>query len=92
VGPQGDVPASPGGPLRRRREKRQLRALTADSKNRQTDPSTAKPHIRMLDGQANEEAAPAVQDLGEETEPVTESHRIGFHVRPIPIDQPFDET
>jgi hypothetical protein len=44
---QGDVPASPGGPLRRRREKRQLGKL-AEKSDREVSPTASKAHTSQL--------------------------------------------
>jgi hypothetical protein len=88
---QGDVPVSPGGPLRRRREKRQLEHL-AEQSERGVSPATARRHVRVIedhDAATDQELkgqAPAAED-----EPLKEGHQGGFHVRAVPIDQPFDE-
>jgi len=86
---QGDLPASPGGPLRRRREKRQLEHLAEESRNEES-PATARRHVRVIEDQAGiadqELAAP-----GTPGEPLMKAHPGGFHVRAVPIDQPFDE-
>ena len=86
---QGDLLASPGGPLRRRREKRQLEHLAEESE-RGESPGTARRHVRVIEDQAGttdqELAAPATAG-----EPLMEGHPGGFHVRAVPIDQPFDE-
>jgi hypothetical protein len=50
---QGDVPASPGGPLRRRREKRQLGQL-ANKSDRDVSPTAAKGHVRVIEDQPTE--------------------------------------
>lgn len=89
---QGDVPASRGGPLQRRRERRQLGQL-ADKSEREVSPTAAKGHIRVIDHQPSgkEEVEPEEQSL-ERQEESTENLLRGFHVRPIPIDQPFSEA
>jgi hypothetical protein len=88
---QGDVPASRGGPFQRRREKRQLEQL-AKASERDVTPRTASAHIRVIEDQDG----PGNHDLeGAETDsPVADtpqSRAGGFHVRAVPIDQPFDE-
>src|ERR1700677_568200 len=87
---QGDVPASLGGPLRRRRERRQLGRL-ADKSDRDVSPTAAKAHVWVIEDQpsGNEEVEPEEQ---EENTPSMENRPRGFHVRPIPIDQPFSEA
>jgi hypothetical protein len=86
---QGDLPPSPGGPLRRRREKRQLEHLAEESGHAES-PATARRHVRVIEDQAgtadHELEAPATAG-----EPLMEAHLGGFHVRAVPIDQPFDE-
>jgi hypothetical protein len=61
---QGDVPASPGGPLRRRRERRQLGQL-ADKSEREVSPTAAKGHVRVIEDQPaeKEEGEPKGQEL-----------------------------
>lgn len=87
---QGDVPMSRGGPLRRRREKRQLEQL-ADSSGREEQPRPAAAHVRVIEDQAvavprDDTPKPDAPDEG----PV-QIRSTGFHVRAVPIDQPFDE-
>lgn len=89
---QGDVPTSPGGPLQRRRDKRQLEQL-ADNSERDVTPGTAKGHVRVIEDQS------AVKDPESEDREAdaqdalsVESRPGGFHVRPVPIDQPFSES
>ena len=98
---QGDVPTSPGGPLRRRREKRQLGQL-ADKSDREVSPTAAKGHVRLIEDQAaatdaatdaNEEREGKELELkGPETSPSVENRPGGFHVRPKPIDQPLHQA
>lgn len=88
---QGDIPTSRGGPFRRRREKRQLEQL-AEASEREVTPMTGTAHVRVIEDQADA----SDKDLGKtDTEsPVTDSLPIrtgGFHVRAVPIDQPFGE-
>lgn len=87
---QGDVPTSLGGPLRRRREKRQLERLAGEAARRKPNTSSSQAHVSVIedlielnDGEAAESApdAPA-ESLGEQ-------RPRGFHVRPVPIDQPI---
>jgi hypothetical protein len=89
---QGDVPASPGGPLRRRREKRQLGQL-ANKSDRDVSPTAAKGHVRVIEDQPaeKEEGEPEEQELERQEEDTPMENRGGgFHVRPIP--QPFSEA
>ena len=55
----------------------------------------AKGHVRVIEDQSaeEEEIEPEVQALDgqEEDAPMTENHRSGFHVRPIPIEEPFSD-
>ena len=48
---QGDLAASPGGPLRRHREKRQLEHLAEESEHEES-PATARRHVRVIEDQA----------------------------------------
>jgi hypothetical protein len=88
---QGDVPTSRGGPIRRRREKRQLEQL-AEASEREVTPRAATAHVRVIEDLADagepdpEEQEPA--SPGDDSLPVRSG---GFHVRPVPIDQPFGE-
>jgi hypothetical protein len=88
---QGDVPTSRGGPIRRRREKRQLEQL-AEASERDVTPRAATAHVKVIEDQADA----AEQDL-EAQEPASPSdvpppiRSTGFHVRAVPIDQPFGE-
>ena len=90
---QGDVPASPGGPLRRRREKRQLGRL-ADKSDREVSPTAAKGHVRIIGDpvDANEQAQPeAPGPVGHEEDTPVESRPSGFHVQPVPIEESFGD-
>ena len=75
--------------FRRRREKRQLEHLAEESEHGMS-PATARRHVRVIEDQAGiadqELAAPATAG-----EPLMKAHPGGFHVRAVPIDQPFDE-
>ncbi len=92
---QGDIPTSRGGPLRRRREKRQLEHLAEESE-REITPGTGRSHVRVIEDQP----AAVAPDHGEReperepdppADPFSEGRTGGFHVRAVPIDQPFDE-
>jgi hypothetical protein len=88
---QGDVPTSRGGPFQRRREKRQLEQLAKGSE-REATPRTASAHIRVIEDQ--NDAGDQHLEGQETNSPVadTPQSRTGrFHVRAVPIDQPFDE-
>jgi hypothetical protein len=61
---QGDVPTSRGGPLRRRREKRQLEHLAASSPDREGTPRPAAAHVRVIEDRAD--AAPEAVDAPEQ--------------------------
>ena len=94
---QGDIPTSRGGPLRRRREKRQLEHLAEES-DREITPGTDRTHVRVLeDGvMAEKPPAPPEQEPSERPPDAVPADavpevRTGFHVRAVPIDQPFDE-
>jgi hypothetical protein len=73
-----------------RREKRQLEHLAEESASGVSS-ATAREHVRVIEDQAattdQEFAAPATAG-----EPLKEGHPGGFHVRAVPIDQPFDEV
>ena len=88
---QGDIPTSRGGPLRRRREKRQLEHLAEES-DREVTPGTDRTHVRVLeDGGIVEKPAPVEREPSEPGAGALPETRTGFHVRAVPIDQPFDE-
>jgi hypothetical protein len=88
---QGDVPTSRGGPLRRRKEKRQLEHLAASS-TRDGTPRASAAHVKVLgDGSA---AEPPERETPEpETTPTGDPppRPSGFHVRAVPIDQPVGD-
>ncbi|HVA07338.1 MAG TPA: hypothetical protein VNG12_11415 [Acidimicrobiales bacterium] len=88
---QGDVPTSRGGPLRRRREKRQLEHLAASS-DREGAPRAATAHVKVIEDQTEvgslERAASEPDESAEGTPPIRSG---GFHVHAVPIDQPFGE-
>jgi hypothetical protein len=95
---QGDVPTSRGGPLRRRREKRQLEHLAASS-DREGSPPPAAAHVKVLgDGAAAEpqaleardrDAGDAADKADAPDERPSPNRTGGFHVRAVPIDQPL---
>jgi hypothetical protein len=88
---QGDVPTSRGGPFQRRREKRQLEQL-AVATDRELTPTTASAHVRVIEDQT--ESGDTNLEKQEPEAPEAENVQIrsgGFHVRAVPIDQPFDE-
>jgi hypothetical protein len=89
--PQGDVPTSRGGPFQRRREKRQLEQL-AKASERGAAPTVASAHIRVIEDQndAGDQDLPAPEISTPATE-APQSRTGGFHVRAVPIDQPFGE-
>ena len=88
---QGDVPASKGGPFQRRREKRQLEQLAAASK-REVPPPAATAHIRVIEDQVEaRDPAPEGQETDTPIDGALQRRPGGFHVRPVPIDQPVGE-
>jgi hypothetical protein len=88
---QGDVPTSRGGPLRRRKEKRQLEHLAASSA-RDGTPRASAAHVKLL-GDQPAVAAHDLDDQGTDTPDTTtpEPRPGGFHVRAVPIDQPVGD-
>lgn len=90
---QGDVPTSPGGPIRRRREKRQLERLAGEADRREPHPSSAHQHVSIIEDGTTLKAREV--DTGapdERSEPSGDESPRGFHVRPVPIDQPIGES
>ena len=88
---QGDVPTSRGGPLRRRKEKRQLEHLAA-STARDGAPQASAGHVKLL----GDQPAVAAQELEKQEPDAADSHApqprpAGFHVRAVPIDQPVGD-
>jgi hypothetical protein len=91
---QGDIPTSRGGPFRRRREKRQLEQL-AEASEPEGTPRTASVHVRVIEDQTDARD----QDLEKQepdspidpTDGSPQRRPGGFHVRPVPIDQPVGE-
>jgi hypothetical protein len=97
---QGDVPTPRGGPLRRRRDKRQLERL-ADASERDVTPRASSAHVRVIEdepdamdrdreGQDSEGQEPEAQDPEGPAEVWLPRHG-GFHVRAVPIDEPVGE-
>jgi hypothetical protein len=88
---QGDVPTSRGGPLRRRKEKRQLEHLAA-STARDGTPRASAAHVRVI---GDEPAVPPPKPEKQQSEaPDTcdpPPRTSGFHVRAVPIDQPVGD-
>ena len=78
-----------------RREKRQLGQL-ADKSEREVSPTAAKGLVRVIEDQPaeKEEGEPKGREVErhEENTPSMENRPSGFHVRPVPIDQPFSEA
>lgn len=88
---QGDVPTSRGGPLRRRRDKRQLEQL-AEATQREVAPRPAAAHVRVLEDQTGAaDREPEKQEPDSPADDPPERRIGGFHVRPVPIDQPVGE-
>ena len=88
---QGDIPRSPGGPLRRRREKRQLEQLAGEAR----EPASLvapRAHVSVIEDQSTpKHREPEVKAPETPPEPLDENRPRGFHVRAVPIDQPFDK-
>jgi hypothetical protein len=90
---QGDVPTSRGGPLRRRKEKRQLEHLAASTARDGTTPQASAAHVKLI----GDQPTVAVRDTHEEHDPdapdtSAPQPRIGgFHVKAVPIDQPVGD-
>jgi hypothetical protein len=89
---QGDVPTSRGGPLRRRKEKRQLEHLAA-STSRDGAPRVSAAHVKVIGDQAAdmEREVPERQEPDPETTSEAPPRPSGFHVHAVPIDQPVGE-
>ena len=89
---QGDVPTSRGGPLRRRKEKRQLEHLAA-STARDGTPQASAAHVKLI-GDQPAVAAPDHHDKQDPDGPdahAPQARPSGFHVRAVPIDQPVGD-
>jgi hypothetical protein len=96
---QGDLPAPRGGgPFRRRREKRQLEQLVQASKEH-IAPTPSTGHVKVVEDQADvvvEGRADGVQRELQTSEPGSPDGSLpsvtgGFHVRPVPIDEPIGD-
>jgi hypothetical protein len=98
---QGDLPAPRGGGLfRRRREKRQLEHLVQASRDHEAlVPSSA--HVRVVEdlGEAGAKSQTNVAEgegeASEQESPIDAARESplpgGFHVRPVPLDEPISE-
>jgi hypothetical protein len=89
---QGDVPTSRGGPLRRRKEKRQLEHLAA-STARDGTPQASAAHVKLIgDPPAVPVQAENEKQEADAPDSCTPQPRTGgFHVRAVPIDQPVGD-
>jgi hypothetical protein len=88
---QGGVPTSRGGPIRRRREKRQLEHLAA-STSRNGTPSASAAHVRLLGDEQPTPAGKTETHAAETADDDTVLPRTGgFHVHAVPIDQPVGD-
>jgi hypothetical protein len=97
---QGDLPAPRGGgPFRRRREKRQLEQLVQASKEH-IAPTPSATHVKVVEDQAEivvegqaEVGKPELEtsESGSATDSAPRSLTGGFHVRPVPIDEPIND-
>lgn len=88
---KGHLPGPRGGPFQRRRDKRQLEIL-AESSERDVALGMATAHVRVIEDQAEaatRDGEKPVPDSGDD-DPVP-IRTGGFHVRPVPIDQPIGE-
>jgi hypothetical protein len=89
---QGDVPSSRGGPLRRRKEKRQLEHLAA-STARDGTPQASAAHVKLI---GDPPAVPPQTDHEKQEAEAPDggppqARTGGFHVRAVPIDQPVGD-
>ena len=91
---QGDVPTSRGGPLRRRKEKRQLEHLAVRTERDGTPRPPAAAHVRVIEDQPEVKAKDLETPEAEgATAAVPPPPRTGgFHVRAVPIDQPVGDN
>jgi hypothetical protein len=88
---QGDVPTSRGGPLRRRKEKRQLEHLAASTVREGTPPASAA-HVKLIGDQpAIVPADHEQQDADAQDTSAPQPRTGGFHVHAVPIDQPVGD-
>ena len=92
---QGDVPTSRGGPLRRRKEKRQLEHLAVTSGRDGEPRPPAAAHVRVIEDQHQPEVKAPDPEKDESDPPVDgapQPRTGGFHVRAVPIDQPVGDS
>jgi hypothetical protein len=90
---QGDVPTSRGGPLRRRREKRQLEHLAVRTERDGTPRPPAAAHVRVIEDQPEvKEKDLETPETDAPTDAVPPPRTGGFHVRAVPIDQPVGDN
>ena len=90
---QGDVPTSRGGPLRRRKEKRQLEHLAVSSERDGTPRPPAAAHVRVIEDRPEVKAPdPESEEPEAAVEPPAPPRSGGFHVRAVPIDQPVGDS
>jgi outer membrane biosynthesis protein TonB len=90
---QGDVPTSRGGPLRRRKEKRQLEHLAVRTERDGTPRPPAAAHVRVIEDQPEvkaEDLETPEKDAPTDTPPPPRTG--GFHVVAVPIDQPVGDN
>ena len=89
---QGDVPTSRGGPLRRRKEKRQLEHLAASTARNGT-PQASAGHVKLIGDQpaVPVRADPEKQEADASEDGAPQPRVGGFHVRAVPIDQPVGD-
>ncbi len=97
---QGDLPTPRGGFRRRRREKRQLEQLAHTTGRDVPAPRTATAHLKVIEEQGAvvpEDRADDANLDGDEQEsgsPIddgVQSRVGGFHVRPVPINEPIGD-
>lgn len=89
---QGDLPTPRGGPLRRRRDKRQLEQL-AGASERDVALKAATAHVKVIEDQADQRERDPVEEAPDPPVESTVQNRTGgFHVRAVPIDQPLGES
>jgi hypothetical protein len=90
---QGDIPTSRGGPLRRRREKRQLEHLAVASERDSMPRPPAAAHVRVIEDQPEQNVQdPEKREPEEEAAAAPQPRTGGFHVHAVPIDQPVGDS
>lgn len=89
----GGVPTSRGGPLRRRKEKRQLEHLAVRTERDGTPRPPAAAHVRVIEDRNEVEVKELETPEELETPPAgaPQPRTGGFHVRAVPIDQPVGD-